>query len=341
MLTSKEFAKMLNVSQSTVSRALSGSNQVSEETRRYISQKAEEVGFVLNSQAQSLKMKKSGTVGILFPSYFESLSKNMMFTYIYDCILKHLLQFNYDVMIIYDENPGSKLTVLERAIKSCKVDGFISLHSTLTENEVSMISKYRFPCVHIFQTLDSLYTINQFGCDEYTIGKLAGTNYAYLEGHRIEYIGTQINRFSSDERLRGFKDGLAAQGKTIDKVAINADFSMTEAYQTIQDQQEWLEKGKTALFVYNDMMALGVVRAAIDMGLNVPGDIKVIGVDDVPISDWLPPRLSTIHIPVEEMVYDSCEKLCELLNNQHAVEPKTVYYQPSLIHRDTTLVSNL
>ena len=82
MLTSKEFAKMLNVSQSTVSRALSGSNQVSEETRRYISQKAEEVGFVLNSQAQSLKMKKSGTVGILFPSYFESLSKNMMFTYI-------------------------------------------------------------------------------------------------------------------------------------------------------------------------------------------------------------------------------------------------------------------
>ena len=59
MLTSKEFAKMLNVSQSTVSRALSGSNQVSEETRRYISQKAEEVGFVLNSQAQSLKVWNS------------------------------------------------------------------------------------------------------------------------------------------------------------------------------------------------------------------------------------------------------------------------------------------
>ena len=100
-MTSKEFASLIGVSQPTVSRALNNSNLVPEEKKQYIIQKAKEYGFELNSQAQSLKTKRTGTIGILFPKHFLGMNKNLMLAYVYDCIQKELSHYSYDIMVIY------------------------------------------------------------------------------------------------------------------------------------------------------------------------------------------------------------------------------------------------
>ena len=82
-MTSKEFAEIIGVSQSTISRALNNSSQISTERREFIQKKAEEYGFVLNSQARSLKTNRTGTVGILFPKHFIGMSSNLGLAHLY------------------------------------------------------------------------------------------------------------------------------------------------------------------------------------------------------------------------------------------------------------------
>ncbi len=85
-------------------------------TRIYIEKKAEEYGFVLNSQARSLKTSKTNTIGVLFPLNFDSLSKNLMFTHIFDQLQRELSRRSYDIMIVYDHDPEMKSNTFERVI---------------------------------------------------------------------------------------------------------------------------------------------------------------------------------------------------------------------------------
>lgn len=97
MLTSKEFAKLLGVSQSTISRAMNDSDLVPEEKKRMIRQKAVEYGFVLNSQARGLKTNRTGTIGIIFPTHFVGMGTNLMIAHLFDLIQKELDRYNYDI----------------------------------------------------------------------------------------------------------------------------------------------------------------------------------------------------------------------------------------------------
>ncbi len=333
MLTSKEFAKLIGISQSTVSRALNGSGQVSEETRRFVQQKAEEYGFVLNSQARGLRNNKTGTVGILFPRFFESLCKNMMFTYLYDCIMGELIKIDYDVMIIYDIGVPSRINVLERIVKSRKVDGFINLRPVLEEEELQLFERYQLPCVSIFQLKNETDRLSCFCVDEQEEGRLAGAFFAGWDSYRPAYVSLPLSDDSSAKRYRGLLEGLGRTGDL--EMVISCELSAESAYEGTLARKEWLYSGRSAIFVYNDMMALGVSRAVASLGLRIPEQVQIISVDDIPMSQWLPPRLSTLHIPVREMVRDGCAELKRMLNGEEVpIVRKT--YQPVLICRDTT-----
>lgn len=132
-MTSREFAKLLGVAQSTVSRALNNSPQVSEKRRAHIRMKAAEYGFELNSQAQGLRTNRTGTVGILFPRQFKSMNENPMLTHVYDRVQKELIASDYDVMTIYDYDAGDKVSAFERIIRRRKVDALITLRPGLSE----------------------------------------------------------------------------------------------------------------------------------------------------------------------------------------------------------------
>ena len=129
MLTSKEFAKLLGVSQSTISRAMNDSDLVPEEKKRMIRQKAVEYGFVLNSQARGLKTNRTGTIGIIFPTHFVGMGTNLMIAHLFDLIQKELDRYSYDIMPINDCNNSNGISVLERIIRCRKVDGVILMRS--------------------------------------------------------------------------------------------------------------------------------------------------------------------------------------------------------------------
>ena len=135
-MTSRDFAKLIGVSQSTVSRALNNSDLVTPEKKEYILRKAREYNFQLNSQAQSLRTSKTGTIGIMFPKHFVGMTENSMLAYVYDEIQKELSHFDYDIMVIYYDRDADDFSSFERIVRKKKVDGFLVLRMELSDNEI-------------------------------------------------------------------------------------------------------------------------------------------------------------------------------------------------------------
>jgi len=334
-LTSKEFAKLLGVSQSTVSRALNGSSQISEGTTRFIREKAEEYGFVLNAQARSLKCKKTGTIGILFPQYWESLTNNLMLTYVYDIILKELISMDYDALMIYDIEKTSCEGSLARIIRSRKVDGFINLRSSLSEEELKLIDSYEAPCVSVFQRQHTLQPVSQYSADDYQAAFMAGEYFAGHENYQPFFLSIPLERKSAGNRYDGYCTALALHG--INPIAItDCELSYKSAFQSVLAHKELFQDRPSAIFAYNDIMALGAVRAIIELGISIPEQAQVIGLDGIPMGSWASPTLSTLVTPVEKIVQDGCRTLKRMLDGEM---PKLEHklYAPALLHRETTL----
>ena len=125
-------------------------------------------------------------------------------------------------------------------------------------------------------------------------------------------------------------------GKTLEDDAIlSAERSTTSACEAILEHGALFENGQTSIFVYNDMMALGVLNALRELRVDVPGQAQVFGMDDIPLASWFTPRLSTMRSPVRQMVKDGCDLLIGLIEGKE-IAPQTVYYQSQMMLRDTT-----
>lgn len=335
-MTSREFAELIGVSQATVSRALNGSPSVCEKTRIYIEQKAEEYGFVLNSQARSLKTNKTQTIGVLFPLNFDSLSKNLMFTHISDQLQRELSRRGYDIMIVYDHDPELKRNTFERVIRSGKVDGLINFRPQLLEREIDLIEKYKIPFVSLHSALQQSTKLHQLMIDEENAGFQIGQYLGSRDGGKYIYIAVNDEPPERSARLHGFMKGLACAGKRLEKDAVfSAERSSASACETILVNGEFFKNTQTSIFVYNDMMALGVVNALHELGVEVPRQAQVFGMDDIPLASWFMPKLSTMRSPVRQMVKDGCDLLIGLIEGKE-IAPQTVYYQAQMILRDTT-----
>ena len=335
-MTSREFAELIGVSQATVSRALNGSPSVSESTRLYIEQKAEEYGFVLNSQARSLKTSKTQTIGVLFPLNFDSLSRNLMFTHISNQLQRELSRRGYDSMIVYDHDPKLKSQTFERVIRSGKVDGLINFRPQLLEREIDLIEKFHVPFVSLHSALQENSLLHQLMIDEENAGFQIGQYLGRTDGGKYVYMAVDDEPPEKSARLQGYVKGLASMGKTLDEDAIlSAERSPASAYDAICEHRDLFAANPTSIFVYNDVMALGVLNALQELGISVPQQAQVFGMDDIPLASWFTPKLSTMHSPVTRMVKDGCDLLIGLIEGKK-ITPKTVYYQAQMVLRDTT-----
>ena len=335
-MTSREFAELIGVSQATVSRALNGSPSVCEKTRIYIEKKAEEYGFVLNSQARSLKTNKTQTIGVLFPLNFDSLSKNLMFTHISDQLQRELSRRGYDIMIVYDHDPELKSNTIERVIRSGKVDGLINFRPQLLEREIDLIEKFRIPFVSLHSALQESTLLHQLMLDEEDAGFQIGQYLGSQDGGKYVYVAVSDEPPERSSRMHGYMKGLASKGKNLENDAIlSAERSPECACEVILAHAQLFRNRQTSIFVYNDMMALGVLNALRELSVEVPHQAQVFGMDDIPLASWFTPKLSTMRSPVRQMVKDGCDLLIALIEGKE-IAPQTVYYQAQMILRDTT-----
>ena len=337
-MTSREFAEMIGVSQPSVSRALNGEIGLSEEKRKYILEKAAEYGFVLNSQARSLKIHRTQTIGVIFPQHFDSLSKNLMFTFLYDSLQKELIKYNYDIMIIGSNKDGEQpMDALERIVRSGKIDGIINFRSGLTENQIDLIHNCKIPFVSLHTGLQKKEKLHQILLDDFHVGYEVGMFFSKFPDRRNVYLGVTEKNGVKPLRLQGFEKALKETGKPLPSEDLfSCDLSMTAGEDAVNKNKEYFMGKAINMFVYNDLIAVGAVNAMLNIGIQIPGQVQIVGLDDIPLASWLHPQLTTMRPPISEMVKYACQLLINLTEKD--IKPEIRYYQAELIQRETTLI---
>lgn len=336
-MTSKEFARLLGVSQSMISRALNDSAMVSLENRNFIKRKARELGFELNRQAQSLRTNRTGTVGILFPSHFKSMNSNPMLAHLYDHLQRELIRYDYDIMTVYDVGRiAGGATVLERMIKRRKVDGLITLRNDLTERELELVRRNDFPCVSMLHAKAREHLHYCISDSDYG-GYMAGRYLGNFPDYEPMFIGVNDEMDETGTRCDGFQRGLADAGVTLPAKRIHfCRMEYEAAYRKVAELGRKAFRKKTSLFTHNDLTALGAFNALREMGVDVPGQVQIMGIDDIPVSSWMVPRLSTLHVAIEQMVPHGCKLLRDLIEHKRS-DCGNAVFKPRLVLRDTTI----
>ncbi|MDO7880887.1 LacI family DNA-binding transcriptional regulator [Salinibacterium soli] len=285
-----EVAQLAGVSTATVSRALSGNGHVSEATRERVHRAALELGYVVSSHASALATGRMKNVGVVIP---------FLNRWFYGAVLEGaesaLLSHGYDLTLYNLSGGGDERTsVFEHFLLRKRVDAVIAIALELTEGEVGRLHELGKPIVGVGGSIEGVRTLS---IDDIAVARLA-TEHLIALGHRsIAHIGgnsdSEMDFHVPSKRRVGYEEALTAAGIRPDPDLFEAaDFTLQGGYAAAKQLLGNPRKRPTAVFAASDEMAIGTILAARDLGLHVPDDVSVIGVDDHEFSEFF--GLSTI-----------------------------------------------
>ena len=291
--TSRDIADLAGVSQATVSRALRNSPLVREETRDKIQQIARDLNYFVNRNAAGLRTHQSNTIALLL--FDDSDTKmNLFFLSMLDSITRSAARLGYDVLVSLQQLTDDWHIEYQA---SHRADGLILLgygdYAEYREKLAALaVANTRFI---IWGPLVEDQPGHSFGCDNEIGGFQAAKHLLDLGRENIAYIGRRARRSPEHAaRYTGYARALREAGmEPSDTLRIPADNLETDGYAAVQ---QLLQRGDSfdALFAGTDLIAIGAMRALRDAGLKVPGDVSVVGFDDMPLAAYVSPGLTTV-----------------------------------------------
>ncbi len=330
MVTIKDVAKEAGVAISTVSNVLNNVDIVSDEKKQKVLAAVEKLKYVPNMNAKFLKSNKKNTIGLFLTSVQGDFYRMLIQAIHMQCKLKGYLLNIY----ISNENTSDEIYSM---IISSGVEGAIVLNERLHDEYVKRIALTKMPIVFI----DREYAGEHMS--SVIINNLEGATLAmeYLikQGHRrIGYIHGIFN-FDDEARYQAYLNTMNKYSLPIEeKLILRGYFEEALAY---SEMRVLLLKGieiPDAFFCANDEMAWGCIRALMESGYKVPEDVCVIGFDDIMLSSYYNPALTTIHSPVTELGNVSAAELFQLMEQESNNAGRITKLSPSLVIRDTCKV---
>jgi LacI family transcriptional regulator/LacI family repressor for deo operon, udp, cdd, tsx, nupC, and nupG len=326
-----DIARVAGVSHTTVSRALRGSPLISLNTRERIQQLAREMGYTPNAIAQSLLTKQTNTIGLVVTSIADPFLNDVV-----KGVEEVARAANLSVFLSATHNdPDQEMKVIETFHRR-RVDGILVASSRITSDYKKRLARIRVPTVLINSQADLQDGLLHWVAVDDRAGARIGVEYLVQLGHRhIGYLGASSRPRSNRERFQGYQDALLKAGincaKTPVQVAPGSEASHNEDVAHGRSSLAYfLEQGATAIFCYNDMMAIGLLTACREQGIDVPGKLSVVGFDDIEMASYVTPPLTTVCQPKVELGSLATEVMLNLLHHQPG---KNHLLQPELIVR--------
>jgi DNA-binding LacI/PurR family transcriptional regulator len=327
----KDIARAAKVSHPTVSRALSDSPLVKSETAKRIRQIAASLGYRPSAIARSLATKRTKTIGVVVTSIADPFIADVI-----SGVEEAANDHGYSVFLANSNaNPDREVKVVH-SFHERRVDGILVTASRVGALYVPLLSQLKVPIVlinnqHPDETDEFIYsvTIDNIKASIEVMRHLIGL------GHkRIAYIGDRGGLQSDNERLAGYRQGLAlAEYPFLPELIVQGD-GKPEGGGEAMEQLLALPNPPTAVFCYNDMSALGALRTLHGRGIKVPEDLSLVGFDDLAIASYTCPLLTTVSQPKQRMGRMAMEILIKLLSR---TDCKTnIKVEGKLIVREST-----
>ena len=327
----KDVAKMAGVSVATVSHVVNKTRYVSDELTARVVKAIEEADYHPNVMAGTLRGKKTRTAGLIVPD-----SANPLYAELAKAIEERLFQRNITLMLCNTEHQfGRELESID-ALRSKMVDGLIIIPATRKAEHINRLVASGLPVVVLDRPIKGV-TADQVLIDHYQGAYVAAEHLAVNGLKRIAYLDKKYDLLSTAERLRGFKDALAAHGLTF------YDSLHAACGVSLEDGRRAMEKLITSgtsipdgVICFDDTIAMGALRAVHDRGLRVPQDVAIIGFDDMPLCAHTVPRLTTVAYPRVRMADAACEVLLKRIDGEAPVETLRTILPVHLVVRETT-----
>ena len=303
----KDIARLANVSHSTVSRALSRNPSISVETADRIRRIAQESGYRPSAAARSLVTRRTGTIGVVVTTIADPFAAEVV-----RGIEDAANDYDYSVILANSNADPDREMKVVRTLEERRVDGIVVTSSRLGSVYATLLSDTRVPIVllnnqHPSEFLHSVMIAN-------VDASRAATQHLIDLGHtRIAYIGDQYGCQSDSERFSGYCSALEAADIAFRPAYVVHGDGKPERGEEAMRRLFDLPEPPSAVFCYNDMTALGALRAAKHRGLHVPGDLSLVGFDDLFIAQYTDPPLTTVRQPMHEMGRKAVDTLLTLL----------------------------
>ena len=317
-----DVARQAKVSTATVSKVISNTPYVSEPTRQRVLQAIVELGYSPRLAARSLTGNRTFVIGLAIPYEPNYLFSDPFLLQIIQGIEETANERDYNLLLstARHSNPQS---AYNRLLNTGYVDGVIILETSGGKELDRKLQESGMPRVSLGYPLTNSHDNDQESggqavhSDDYD-GALQATRHLLALGHRrIGVINGPANLMvAMEERLRGYRDGLKEFGLTFDPaLMVYGDYTLESGYPSAQKLLK-LDPRPTAIFSFNDRMAVGALRYAREQGLRVPQDLSLIGFDDIELARASDPALTTIRQLAVEMGQTAALRLFNQINNE-------------------------
>jgi DNA-binding LacI/PurR family transcriptional regulator len=312
-VTIADIARLANVSQMTVSRVLNKEDLVAKETAERIRKIIDEVGYQPNLIARSLTSKQSMLIGVSIPRTESILDEYI--AQVLSGILTIIKDSNYRVMLFLVDLDREQDTFYVDIIRRNMIDGLLLFKTKVDDPKLSVLAKSNRSFVLInHKKIDEGYNFIDTHNEQ---GARMAVKYLHELGHReIAFVAGSMNETNARDRLNGFKKAMKDLGLPCqDNCIVYGDFNRDKAYNEVGKLLA-LENRPSAIFCSDDYMAIAAMERIKETGLEVPNDIAVIGFDNIELSAYVQPALTTIQQPLEELGIKSMELLLDIINGR-------------------------
>jgi LacI family transcriptional regulator len=332
-------AEHLKLSQTTVSLVLNNSpsaKSIPQETRKRVEEAAERLNYRPNYFARSLRQSKSMSVGVLAPDLSEGY-----FTRVMSGVVEELTAAHYFYFTACHDWKRELIEKYPRMLVERAVDGFLLLNTQADQISVPV------PVVAI-SAHSAAENVTNIVLDHHEAVQQALTHLYELGHRRIAFMRGPRAIPDSEFRWEAIQQVAGEMGIKIDPnlvIRIDSDgWSMKTGYHPMAPEigfkpmQTLLKKTQafTAIFCFNDISAIGAIRALKDAGLSVPGDVSVVGFDDIQSAAYATPSLTTVRQPLTEMGRRGAQVLLERIADREKAFPAEIMMMPELVVREST-----
>lgn len=329
--TIKDIARTLNISTSTVSRALRNAHDVNPETRAAVLALSEELSYQPSRLALSLQQKQTHTIGVIVPNL----------DYVMATMVRGIdevaLEAGYTVMVCQSNESFGREMVNTRRLLDSLVDGFIVSVSSETKvfDHFKKIQQKKMPMV-VFDRVSSDLIAPKVKLDN-TEGGCLATEHLIEQGYkRIAVLAGPKNLAISNDRLEGYLKALKKHKRKADAALIcHCNFNQQDAYEATLELLQRKPR-PDALFTVSDRMAIGAMLAIKEKGLRMPADIGLVGFNNEPVTGLVSPSVSSVDQPAFELGKAAAKLFIEQMHHEEDLSGVEKVLKPKLIVRESS-----
>jgi DNA-binding LacI/PurR family transcriptional regulator len=322
----KDIARRAGVSHSTVSRALADSPLVNDETKARIQALAREMGYAPSAIARAMSTGETRTIGVVVTTIDDPFIGEVV-----RGIEETALDHGYSVLLCSSASDPDRELAAVRALREKWVDAVI-VTSSRVGGFYGELAEIRVPVVLINNQQTGAYSFSVRNDDLYG-GQIAAEYLTSLGHRRLAYVGGPEYANASDLRLESFAGALAAAGIALPERWIAPGDGMPGGGERAVARLFAGAERPSALFCYNDMTAMGALRALKGRGLRVPEDVSLLGYDDIDAAPYLDPPLTTLAQPKYTLGHMALHMALDLIEGRQEVQD--VLLRPQLVIRDS------